>query len=62
MGLEWTPSERARHARAELEAIVASLRGAELAELVRVARALLDRKAGALDDVPQEGGRRGGAG
>jgi hypothetical protein len=58
MSLEWTPSERARHARAELETIAASLGGAELAELVRVARALLDRDTGALDDVPREVAQR----
>jgi hypothetical protein len=40
-----TASERARHARAELEAIVAALRLHELAELVAHGREILERAA-----------------
>ena len=43
MHLEWTPSEQARHVRAELEAIAASLRLLELEELLIHGRALLER-------------------
>ncbi len=38
-----TPSENARHARAELEAIIASLRLGELAALLELGRKLLEQ-------------------
>jgi hypothetical protein len=38
-----TPSETARHARAELEAIAAALRVPELARLVELGRRLLEQ-------------------
>jgi hypothetical protein len=44
ISLAMTPSERARHARAELEAIVAALRVDELAQLVALGRRLLEHE------------------
>ena len=42
-----TPSEQARYARAELEALAASLRLRELARLIELARKLHEQEAGA---------------
>lgn len=50
-----TPSDHARYARAELEAIAAALRADELAQLVALGRRLLEDKR----SEPREGERRG---
>lgn len=48
-----TPSDHARHARAELEAIAAALRVHELAQLVALARRLAEHSDG-LSEGPRE--------